>query len=936
MVSSPSAQLLESIFGVKSQIFESPSTSRSFGRLLSALQQSNEGIQWLIDTGEMQTLESGLIHTVLSSGETFNTLVVDNGGGMERDVGLYALNYGGVYVASICPSYSYSKAVEALKEAAAFNGPSVVLLLSPLLDDSVGTLNGKQGSGTDMERVKFCKDLIESSQYSLYRYNCIEMKVDSFQLKSALNQFLLKDSNLSLMFSPIIEPKESTTGYQKLLNGLKRVSKVTEEDNTDKKRLAVLYGSDTGNSEKVAERVRLEGKRKGVFVKVIAADSYDINNLETEEHVLFVTSTAGQGEFPLNIRETVKYLHGIDSLKVPFAVFGLGDSHYWEEVKYFAKAGRDLDSRLGELGAARLTALGVGDDQDADGYTTGLDSFLPLFWESLGVDGGLVTVESELVSDEAVKAASDYLRGTITEGLVDASTGALSFYDTKLTKFHGIYQQDNRDIRAGLVERGLERAFSFMIRVRVPGGVATAEQYLAMDTIADKWTSGTIKITTRQAFQFHGVLKSVLKRTIQDINRSLLDTIAACGDVNRNVMCGLSRDSVIHEQVKALATRLSAHLSPTSGAYHEIWLDKVLVGGGEEPLYGKTYLPRKFKIAIAVPPSNDVDCLAHDLGFIAIVTEGTLVGFNVTVGGGMGQTHGNSKTFPRLADPLGFVSIGQAVQVAEKVMLVQRDFGDRKDRKHARLKYTIQDGGIEWFRGKVEELLGYSLEASRPYVFTSNSDVYGWAQQSPSTCAFTLFIQNGRIQDSQEYKLKSGLKAIASVHKGSFTLTPNQHLTISDIPNDQKSVISALLTQYKIDNSVSALRLNSMACVALPTCTLAMAESERYLPSLIDKIDVIMDGIGLRDDAITIRMTGCPNGCARPSLAEIAFIGKAMGVYNMYLGGNGGGDRLNVLYKENVDEVAILESLESLLTQYALRRREMERFGDYVVRVGVV
>ena len=337
-------------------------------------------------------------------------------------------------------------------------------------------------------------------------------------------------------------------------------------------------------------------------------------------------------------------------------------------------------------------------------------------------------------------------------------------------------------------------------------------------------------------------------------------------------------NSKIHELILKFSNDLSAHLTPATSAYHEIWLDKKLVAGGDyEPLYGKTYLPRKFKIAVAVPPSNDVDVLAHDLGFIAIIENNEFKGFNVTVGGGMGATHGNNKTYPVLAQPLGFTTLENAIQVAEKVMLVQRDYGDRVNRKHARLKYTIEDRGIDWFRKEVESLLTFKLEPSRKFKFDSNGDIYGWHKNTNGTWSYTLFIQNGRIKDVAGFNLKTGLRKIAEVHKGDFALTPNQHLVISKIKDEDKPQILKLLMRYSINNErLSGLRLNSMACVALPTCALAMAESERYLPTLVDKIDSMLETVGLSDEEISIRMTGCPNGCARPRIAEIAFIGKGI------------------------------------------------------------
>lgn len=397
-------------------------------------------------------------------------------------------------------------------------------------------------------------------------------------------------------------------------------------------------------------------------------------------------------------------------------------------------------------------------------------------------------------------------------------------------------------------------------------------------------------------------------------------------------------NSKIHEIVLDFTKKLSTHLTPATGAYHEIWLDKKLVAGGDhEPLYGKTYLPRKFKIAVAVPPSNDVDVLAHCLGYIAIVENGEFVGFNVTVGGGMGQTHGNKKTYPVLAKPLGFVRLEDAILVGEKVMLIQRDFGERLERKHARLKYTVEDKGIDWFRKEVETRMGKPLQESKPYKFTSNGDRYGWISNSDGSWSYTLFIQNGRIKDTKDYLLKTGIREIAKIHKGDFALTPNQHLIIRNIEVTEKSLIESILSKYKISNDgLSGIRLNSMACVALPTCALAMAESERYLPSLITSIESILEQNGLRDDAITIRMTGCPNGCARPSIAEIAFIGKAPGTYNMYLGGGFNGERLNVLYRESVDEEEILKLLNRLFSDYAKERLNDEHFGDFIIRKKVV
>lgn len=554
---------------------------------------------------------------------------------------------------------------------------------------------------------------------------------------------------------------------------------------------------------------------------------------------------------------------------------------------------------------------------------------------------------SQLSPVESIKASSRFLRGTILEGLADRSTGALAGDDTQLTKFHGFYQQDDRDVRKERRKQKLEPAYSFMIRVRIPGGVCTPKQWLAMDRIATEHANGTLKLTTRQAFQFHGVIKSNLRATIREINANLLDTIAACGDVNRNVMCNPNPDqSRVHAEVYQLSRQISDHLLPRTPAYHEIWLDD---GSGEpvqvtedpaviEPLYGKQYLPRKFKIVIAVPPSNDVDVFAHCLGFIAIADGDVIQGYNVTVGGGMGTTHGNVKTYPRLADVLGFCTPDQVVDVAEKVMTVQRDFGDRKDRKHSRLKYTVEDMGLERFRKEVEDRLGYRLDEPRPFHFEHNGDRYGWVTDHRGLHHLTLYISGGRVKDTADFPLRSGLREIARIHKGDFRLTANQNLVIANIKDAARPKIEETLAKFGIGatHHRSGLRLNSIACVALPTCGLALAESERYLPDLLGELEELLEENGLRDDAITIRMTGCPNGCARPFLAEIGLVGRAPGTYNLYLGGGFAGNRLNKLWRESVKAPAIKDELRPLFAAYARNRLSGERFGDFCIRTGIV
>jgi sulfite reductase (NADPH) hemoprotein beta-component len=553
-----------------------------------------------------------------------------------------------------------------------------------------------------------------------------------------------------------------------------------------------------------------------------------------------------------------------------------------------------------------------------------------------------MSTEPKLSANEHIKSDSHYLRGTIAEGLLDLSTGSMSEQDQQLLKFHGTYQQDDRDLRAQRKQHKLEKAYSFMIRIRVPGGVATPAQWLEVDRMSADYANGTIKLTTRQAFQLHGVIKSNLKRTIREINRTAMDTIAACGDVNRNVMCNPNPFlSEVHAEVLQAAQAISDHLTPQTRAYHEIWLDGEKIESSEqeeEPVYGRTYLPRKFKITIAVPPSNDVDVFANCLSFIAIVEEGRLAGFNVAVGGGMGSSHNNEKTYPRLADVIGFCPADQAVEVAEKVVVLQRDFGDRTDRKHARFKYTVDDHGPDWILAKLNESLDRPLEPARPFVFESNGDRYGWVDDANGRSHFTLFVQGGRVLDIADYPLRTGLREIAKVHDGDFRLTPNQNLIIANVSPENRPRIEALLAEYGIRDSHqrSALRLNSLACVALPTCGLSLAEAERYLPDLLTELEEVIEENGLRHDAITIRMTGCPNGCARPYIAEIAFVGRAPGKYNVYLGGGFAGQRLSKLYRESVPSSQLKDLLAPVIAHYARERADGERFGDFCIRAGYV
>jgi sulfite reductase (NADPH) hemoprotein beta-component len=547
----------------------------------------------------------------------------------------------------------------------------------------------------------------------------------------------------------------------------------------------------------------------------------------------------------------------------------------------------------------------------------------------------------KLGPDETLKANSDYLRGTIKQSLVDEITSAVTASDAKLMKFFGIYQQDDRDIRDERRRQKLEAAFSFMARVRLPGGVCSPGQWLKLDELARSYAGDTLRLTTRQTFQFHRVMKHDLRSLLQGLRDVLLDTKAACGDDTRGVMCTVNPDlSKLHAEVYALAKRASDHAVHRTGAYKEIWYgaEREETDGPEEPFYGRTYMPRKFKIGFAIPPSNDIDVYGQDLGFIAIARRGKLKGFNVAIGGGLGRTDQSPKTYPRLASVIGYIDADKLFPTIDAVMSVQRDYGDRLDRLHARFKYTIDEKGIDWIKAEVERRLGFALGPEQPYTFTSNGDPLGWVKGEDGREHCILFIQNGRVINTPDFPMMDGLRAIAAVHKGMFRVTPNQNLIISDIASEDRPAIEALMKQYGLDQfeTRSGLRLNSMACVALPTCGLAMAESERYLPDLVTKIEAILNTHGLKDDPITIRMTGCPNGCARPYIAEIGLTGRAPGKYNLYLGGGFHGERLNKMYLENVGEPAILEALEKTLGHYARDRKPGEHFGDFAIRAGYV
>ncbi|MES2332085.1 MAG: NADPH-dependent assimilatory sulfite reductase hemoprotein subunit [Bacteroidota bacterium] len=541
---------------------------------------------------------------------------------------------------------------------------------------------------------------------------------------------------------------------------------------------------------------------------------------------------------------------------------------------------------------------------------------------------------------EKIKEASHHLRGTLKESLKDELTGAIREDDQAVIKFHGMYQQDDRDRREERAEKKLERLYSFMIRLRLPGGFLTPEQWIAVYDIAGEHSTGVIKITSRQTLQLHGIIKSDIKPTIKAFSEAKLDSIATCGDINRNVLCSSHpKQSPIHEQVFAYADKISRLLMPKTKAYYEIWLDEeVLVDKKEEedPLYQERYLPRKFKIAIAIPPNNDVDVFANDIGLVAVIENDVLKGFNIAIGGGLSSTHGNAETYPRLATVIGFVDSEEKIlKAVYEIATIQRDYGNRSDRKLARLKYTLDKYGVEWFVKELETRIGFSLEPAKEIVFTSRKDFFGWDKNSEGLWYYTAFVENGRILNDENTKLKSALLAIAKTGKANFRFTCNQNVIISDVLAEDKNSIGNILADFGIDSgteATSVIRKNSMACVAFPTCPLALAEAQRYLPSLIDKIELLLGKHSLDDEEIIIRMTGCPNGCARSYAAEIGFVGTAYGKYNMHLGGDRVGERLNKIYKENIDEEEILFSLDQLFHDYASHKQTNETFGDFSLR----
>ena len=552
--------------------------------------------------------------------------------------------------------------------------------------------------------------------------------------------------------------------------------------------------------------------------------------------------------------------------------------------------------------------------------------------------------KNDLSPVERIKMKSEGLRGTLKESLKDEITGALREDDQSLIKFHGLYQQDDRDRREERSAKKLEWLYSYMIRLRLPGGFITGEQWEALHHIAGRHSTGVVKITTRQTIQLHGILKAHVKPTIQEFNTAKLDSISACGDVNRNVVCAAHpKHSPIHEEIFAYADKLSVLGLPRTKAYYEIWLDeKPLVDKKEEedPLYQDRYLPRKFKIAIAIPPNNDVDVFANDLGLIAIVEKGKLKGFNLAVGGGLGATHGNANTYPRLGSMLGFLDSEEKVlKAVYETITIQRDYGNRSDRKLSRIKYTIDKMGVDAFKAELEKRCGFKLEPERAYEFNSRSDFYGWHKNHEGKWYYTAFVESGRVLDDEKQALKTAFLEIAQTRKANFRFSCNQNVIVADVEEKDKAEIDAILKKYKIvdiTDNAGAVRKDSIACVAFNTCPLALAEAQRYLPTLITKMEPILDKYGLSDDNISVRMTGCPNGCGRPYVAEIGFVGTGYGHYNLHLGGDRTGTRLNKIYKENINEETILQELDGLFKTYSKEKKKTETFGDFAKRVNWV
>jgi sulfite reductase (NADPH) hemoprotein beta-component len=541
--------------------------------------------------------------------------------------------------------------------------------------------------------------------------------------------------------------------------------------------------------------------------------------------------------------------------------------------------------------------------------------------------------------NERIKGDSNFLRGTIANDLKDDITGGFTSDNFQLIRFHGMYQQDDRDIRAQRAKQKLEPLHNVMLRARLPGGVITPDQWLTVEKFAEEHTLyGSVRLTTRQTFQYHGVLKPHVKQMHQLLNKAGIDSIATAGDVNRNVLCTPNPiESEVHQQAWEWAKKISEHLLPKTHAYAEIWLDGEKVESTEETILGPKYLPRKFKTTVVIPPQNDIDVHANDLNFVAIAENGKLIGFNVLVGGGLAMTHGDKNTFPRKADDFGFIELDKTLAVAEAVVTTQRDWGNRANRKNAKTKYTLEAVGVEAFKAEVEKRADVQFAPSKPFVFTDRGDRIGWVEGVDGKHHLTLFIENGRVLDFPEKPLKTGLREIAKIHKGDFRMTANQNLIIAGVPTQEKERIQELAQSHGlIEADLSEQRKNSMACVSLPTCPLAMAEAERVLPQTVTKIENMLTQHGLKDEHIIFRITGCPNGCGRAMLSEVGLVGKGPGKYNLHIGGDRSGQRIPRMYRENISEAEILTELNDLIGRWASERQPNEAFGDFVIRAEIV
>ncbi len=542
----------------------------------------------------------------------------------------------------------------------------------------------------------------------------------------------------------------------------------------------------------------------------------------------------------------------------------------------------------------------------------------------------------KLTRNEALKAADPLVAGNIAQTLADSTTDRFSDDDCEFLKFHGVYQQDDRD------KRKTGKQYIFMIRGRLPGGAVAPSVYLGFDRLCEMYGFNTLRITTRQGFQFHGITKGNLGKFMKGLNDAAATTLAACGDVNRNVMAAPTpATSPVVDEIQRQAKAMSDALLPKTRAYHQIWVEGTELKLTDEdanfadPLYGKTYLPRKFKVAFAIPPLNDIDVFTNDCGFIAIVENGQLAGYNLIAGGGMGMSHGNAQTYPRLADVIGFVRPDRVIETAKGVLTIHRDFGDRTNRKHARLKYVVAERGAAWFRAELEQRLGSKLEEARPFAFTKQGDIYGWRQQLDGNLFLGLFVENGRIKDAGAYRLKTGLRRVVEQFKPGLRLTPSQNILLVNVPPADRDAITRVLAEHgvPVENQASVIRRASIACPALPTCGLALTESERIMPDVLGRIEALLAELGLQDEEIVIRMTGCPNGCARPYTAELALVGRAPGKYQLYVGGNQSGTRLAQLFRDSVKSDDIANELRPWFSRFAHERLGAERFGDFCERV---